>query len=260
MKVYRIPKNYATEDRAVNGMFRTRYLAEGVIYALIFAVPTWMLCGSGMSFNTKLTISALVAAPFLVVGLVGINDRPVSVYIKLMIEWQKNRSLKLSDNSRRVLAASPLDTMMSQPVMKDRMMDIMEARQNKKLAKRLGKKLIPGETFEFEKSSDFTYEYLTPEDLESRAAAYEPEEEDVELVMDENDIPETELEDIPVLASQKGELQMDDFFGANRHSVPDKEGAAGEQEKTSNAAEPEEEPISLDAGGSEKNNGGWFDV
>lgn len=109
--LYRIPDNFIDSGRILNGMFRTRYFIEGVVLAII----GFFIAHLFHYETTRTAIMVHVAAmlpPFLL-GVVGINDSPISVFLKTCFSWRKTKAVYFYNGKPREQGVRPVDKLMS---------------------------------------------------------------------------------------------------------------------------------------------------
>ena len=88
-----IPENYSTGINLIGMNFKFRNVIEGGILAVFFGIIGFIIF-SKMTFldvGTRIGLVVSVAAIGLVLGVVGLNDEPLSVYVANWIKWRKNR-------------------------------------------------------------------------------------------------------------------------------------------------------------------------
>ncbi len=88
-----IPENYSTGINLIGMNFKFRNVIEGGILAVFFGIIGFIIF-SQMTFldvGTRIGLVVSVAAIGLVLGVVGLNDEPLSVYVANWIKWRKNR-------------------------------------------------------------------------------------------------------------------------------------------------------------------------
>ena len=88
-----IPENYSTGINLIGMNFRFRNVLEGGVLAIAFGALGY-LAFSQMGFidvGTRIGLIISVAAIGLVLGIVGLNDEPISEYMTNRLRWRKNR-------------------------------------------------------------------------------------------------------------------------------------------------------------------------
>ena len=88
-----IPENYSTGINLVGMNFRFRNVLEGGVLAIAFGALGY-LAFFQMGFidvGTRIGLIISVAAIGLVLGIVGLNDEPISEYMANRLRWRKNR-------------------------------------------------------------------------------------------------------------------------------------------------------------------------
>ncbi len=63
-----IPENFVDTGRCFNGMFRTRNLAEGVIFA---ALPAYLLVNSSLTIERKIIVTVVVVGIIMFLFITG---------------------------------------------------------------------------------------------------------------------------------------------------------------------------------------------
>lgn len=88
-----IPENYSTGINLVGMNFKFRNVIEGGILALVFGALGYVVF-SQMNFldvGTMIGLVISVAAIGLVLGIIGLNDEPISIYMANRLRWRRNR-------------------------------------------------------------------------------------------------------------------------------------------------------------------------
>ena len=98
LREYLIPDNFIDESRIVNGMFKTRNFAEGVIMALAVALLANMI--PTQSFETKVSVLVFFCTPFFLLGIQGINGDTVSTFLRNALSWGKTKGIMISRTGR----------------------------------------------------------------------------------------------------------------------------------------------------------------
>lgn len=83
-----LPKNFADSGRCFNGMFRTRNLVEGVIFAAPIAYGTWH---TDFSYDNRILLTCMTAGIVFLLCVVGINGDSVSEFFIHMITFNRRK-------------------------------------------------------------------------------------------------------------------------------------------------------------------------
>lgn len=158
IKTYAIPDNFIDESRIINGMFKTRNFIEGVVMALLVAIPALFIPAD--SLNVRIMIIVGIGAPFFLLGNAGFNGDAISTTLLHYRKWRKERGVMIYRNDNRFLKTSPLDDMLNTPLPRDKIMDALDAFKEARRRRAGAQVLIEGETFEFEEDSNLEYLYV----------------------------------------------------------------------------------------------------
>lgn len=132
--------------------FRMRNVIEGAVMGGIMALIALALPIREM--GTRISVVTLFAAPFVILGAVGVNGDPVSGFLRNVYRWRKKREVLLYNGSTRFLGESPVDIAMEQKDLHDRIVEIMDERRRHVSESESGKTMIEGVDFEFAEDVD----------------------------------------------------------------------------------------------------------
>lgn len=158
---YTIPENFIDSGRCLHGMFKTRGLVEGLILGGIAALIAFLF--PIKEITTRIPVIICFAAPFFMLGVAGINGDPLSVFLLYAYTWFKTKGIVLYNGNTRFLDESPLDKMMEQTDVRDKIFDIIDKRRKEKEKENAGKRFIEGVDFEFGKDEDALAVVVNPE-------------------------------------------------------------------------------------------------
>lgn len=154
--VYYIPNNYADETRVFQGTFKLRYLIEGCVMggtcalvSLLFPIPT---------LNQRISAFLFMAMPGLLLGITGYNGDPISSAAVYIYKWFNEKQIKLYNPTPRILKSSPSADIIGSSKLSDKLIDVWEEHQRKRLQEKGDFEYIEGETFVF-KSDPFVDNY-----------------------------------------------------------------------------------------------------
>lgn len=151
-EVYLIPDNFIDEQRIINGMFRLRFFIEGVLLALLAAVPLYLFVHLGLYPKIILIIS--ICGPLFLWGNTGLNGDPLSIAHRNWKSWQKNRRLMLYDGTPHALRKSLADATFEKAETRDKLLSAMENIKEARRERSNAIQYVEGETFEFAQDSE----------------------------------------------------------------------------------------------------------
>lgn len=92
LDIYYIPQNYQDGGGILNGMFKTRNVIEGAATACtVFVLINGIHTANDKITIAKLIIAFVIAGVIGLVGMIGINDEPVSLFLLQMLQFLKAR-------------------------------------------------------------------------------------------------------------------------------------------------------------------------
>lgn len=178
---YTIPENFIESGRCFHGMFKTRGLIEGVILGGLAAFIAFLI--PVKEIETRIPVIICITAPFFALGVSGINGDPLSVFLGYAYTWIRTKGVILYNGNTRFLDESPLDKMMEQTDLRDKIFDIVEKRRLAKEKANEGKTLVEGLNFEFGNDEDSMAVVVHPEfddeDDDEEVYVVEDSEEDI---------------------------------------------------------------------------------
>lgn len=130
---YQIPDNFIDSGRMMNGMFRTRYFIEGVALGLvglfIAQLPDYA------STQSAIIVHILLIAPLFLIGVVGLNDLPVSTYLANCIRWRRKKAIYFFNGKPRSQQVRPVDKLMHSVTARDKVIAAIQRLRASKDAK-----------------------------------------------------------------------------------------------------------------------------
>lgn len=90
MTEFYIPTNFEDSGKLA-GLFNIRNVIEAGILSLLFVYLVFKLVSVGLTW--KIILSAVFAIPVGGFALIGINDDPLTVFVKSWWRWLKNRKI-----------------------------------------------------------------------------------------------------------------------------------------------------------------------
>ena len=205
-----IPVNFIDESKVFNGMINRRNAIEGGILFGVVAFILWRVLN--MPLTTKISIVLFISLPVGMIGVLGIGGDPLSTFLMHFRAWRKTRGLMLYNNETRALRDAPVKLMMEEEGLNDKLLNILDARKEKKAQKRAATVMIEGETFEFAPDTSLAGNYLDESvteddaDKDSEPAVKKTEVSPIEIELDGED----DVELIPMQMCQEGYDDADD--------------------------------------------------
>lgn len=152
--IYYIPENFLGESRILNGQIRVRYLVDSIalsaILATIFGLPILLLAVPGATFNVKITVLVICIAPGFLVGQIGCNGDPISVFLINVYRWRKKRQVRLYNERPRLLGTDPVKALYESNRGMDKVVGFVQNMQEKRIEIKTSEVFVEGETFEFQ--------------------------------------------------------------------------------------------------------------
>lgn len=148
-KRYRIPRNFIDEGRIINGMIKTRHAIEGLLFCAITALPAYIITSIlGLPLKTKIMTVLIAGLPLLMLGIVGVNDDPLSVFLKYWKKYRKNKRLMLYNGKARFDVERQGDEILNRELPRDKIMAAYQAWKDSR-ASQYNDILIEGVDFVF---------------------------------------------------------------------------------------------------------------
>ena len=104
-----IPENFESGINAFGMSFRARFIVEGGLLGLLFGGISYFYLVSVNAFDigTRIGISIALDALFMILGLKGINDEPISEFLMHLVAFSKGKNTAYY-NPRIKTEAKPL--------------------------------------------------------------------------------------------------------------------------------------------------------
>lgn len=178
-------------------MFKTRNFAEGVIMALAVALLANMI--PTQSFETKVSVLVFFCTPFFLLGIQGINGDTVSTFLRNALSWGKTKGIMLYNSQARALAQSPLDNMMEEEQLGDKVLDILDGIREKQRTRNGRHQLVEGQDFVFARDADLEGNYLDEQEVDADVTDEAAAHGHLEEVPDGSDVDVVEMGKIETL-------------------------------------------------------------
>lgn len=144
-RIYRIPTNYRDSGYIFNGQIAKRNAVDAAVLGFIGYMIANLLPLQG---EMALSGYVLFIGLFAMIGIVGFQQIPISVYLADMIQWRKRRKKPYFYNDNGgAYTVSAADLLINEPQLRDILANAIDSVRNSMAAKR--PEYIEGETFEF---------------------------------------------------------------------------------------------------------------
>lgn len=196
-RTYIFPNNVVSGGRILG--FGLRNVFEGVVLAFFMLVIAMSIPVTGMSM--RITLVCILCLPAAILGFIGIGGDPVSTYFSNMLSWQKTKGIILYNGSMRFYEETPVDAMMKQPDIRDKVVAILDERRQKKMARDSQTVMVEGVTFEFvqDKEAGILARKAPKEGPAITEASLSLSEEDFEKILFEDPEVEDDAENMVVV-------------------------------------------------------------
>ena len=176
--VYYIPENFLGESKVLHGQISTRYLIDSIALSLLLIVviglPVLKYVIPTAGINVKLTALVIIMAPGFMLGMIGFNGDPFSVFLVNFFSWVKKRETRLYNENPRLLGTDPVKAMYEHSKNMDKFVNFIQNAQERRIEKKTSEEYVEGKTFEFsydpsidgylEDVGDYSEEALARED------------------------------------------------------------------------------------------------
>lgn len=145
-KIYKIPTNYKDSGYIFNGQISKRNALDAAVLGFI-----GYLIAELLPLNGEMAISGYIffIGIFALVGIMGFQQIPISVYLSDLIHWRKRKKKPYFYNDNGgAYSVSAADMLINEPQFRDILADAIDSVRNSMAAKRPA--FIEGKTFEFE--------------------------------------------------------------------------------------------------------------
>lgn len=151
-EVYIIPDNFIKTGYVLNGNVKSRHLVEGILLALAVALLCWNL--PIQSFSTKLSATLTISMPFLLLGVVGINGDPLSVFLLTALRWYEGKRIMLFNGNATPHDVRAIDVTIAQTTAQSKLRGAMSGLSANRDKDKEQAVLVEGEDFIFEEDAD----------------------------------------------------------------------------------------------------------
>lgn len=148
---YYIPDNFIEEGRILQGRIKIRNLIEGIILALVFAVPGIAVISSdAMTVQGRISIMIFFCVPPLAAGVAGFNGDSLFFLIRSAWHWRKDSATMLYNPGAGLLSGDPVEKLLEKTSALDQLVERYETGVSRKIENKANERLVEGRDFVFE--------------------------------------------------------------------------------------------------------------
>lgn len=152
IEVYQIPHNFKKDGYMFQGSVKTRHLVEGAILALAVGLSLWSL--PIQNWSVRLSVSITAAMPFLLLGVMGIDGDPLSVFVINAFHWFESKRIMIFNGHVAPFCIRPVELTIAQAAEKTTLQEVVGALKPKTDDTGEKRVLIEGRDFVFEEDAD----------------------------------------------------------------------------------------------------------
>lgn len=167
-EIYTIPDNFIKEGYI--GNVRTRNLVEAILLTVSTGVCLWNLPIEDLVI--RLTVTLTFSTPLLLLGIVGINGDPISVFLKNGMHWMQSKRVMLFNGKAATRSTRPVETVLNQELPRDKIIAALTTVKQMHNKQR-SNVLVEGRDFVFYDDDDFRRESDSEKTSEQRVSAKE---------------------------------------------------------------------------------------
>lgn len=186
-KHFVIPTNFMETGYVFNGMIAIRNAVEGVILGIL----GFFLCKIIPMPDSEIAISyhIMIIFPLFMLGAVGVQGDPLSVFIFDFFKWRKRRKPYFYSNHGEAYTQEAADMLLEAPQLRDFIADAIDKTKAKFAAEEID--YVEGKTFRFAEDPEQEALRMAQEDLQTKR------NQELAEAMAAKQIPITEQPDAP---------------------------------------------------------------
>lgn len=144
-KRYYIPMNFMETGYLMNGAIPVRNVVEAVVLFLVGHCVTKLFpLPEG---TDAITPYILIVAPFVLIGLSGVQGDPLSIFLVDFFKWRGHRKPYFYSTHNEAYTQEAADKLLDEPQFRDMIADLFDSLRKKMTPKSID--YVEGETFEF---------------------------------------------------------------------------------------------------------------
>ena len=145
MKIFHIPLNYEQPGHVLNGMIPFRNFIDGLVLGIIGFFISSIFAPD--NFWDAISWYILICGLLFMLGVIGIQGTPLSVYLFDFIRWTQRRTPYFYNHHGTAYSSSAADVMLEAPQLRDHIASLVETVTEKLARKEV--EYVEGETFQF---------------------------------------------------------------------------------------------------------------
>lgn len=151
-EVYTIPDNFIKEGYILNGNIRLRNAFEAVIMTGVAALVLWNL--PIQDWSIKLTVTVTFSTPMLLIGIIGVNGDPISVFLRNALHWFQSKRILLYNGKIATVRTRPVEDVFNRELPRDRIIYAFDSMKKNHGNDKPGV-LVEGRDFVFSDDDEF---------------------------------------------------------------------------------------------------------
>ena len=163
-KHFVIPTNFMETGYVFNGMFAIRNVVEGIILGIL----GFFICKIIPMPDSEIAISyyIMIIFPLFMLGAVGVQGDPLSVFILDFFKWRKRRKPYFYSNHGEAYTQEAADMLLEAPQLRDFIADAIDKTKAKFATEEID--YVEGETFRFAEDPEQEALRIAQEELQAK--------------------------------------------------------------------------------------------
>lgn len=117
-EVYTIPDNFIKDGYILNGNIRFRNAVEAALMTGATALIFWNL--PIHDWIIKLSVTITFSTPMLLIGIIGVNGDPISVFLKKALHWFQSKRILLYNGKVATVHTRPVESVLNRELPRDK--------------------------------------------------------------------------------------------------------------------------------------------
>ena len=154
---YLIPDNFIDGGKVFGGTFKTRNFVEAIVLCgALVLISLQIPCNS---FQVRISLTIFMGAPGLILGLIGVNNDPLSVFLVNVLKWYRSRKTMLFNEAVQCRNNDIVAKMMEQQSPQEVLAKQLKAMQDRNQSEDY--QMVEGVDFHFEADPELS-KYTSP--------------------------------------------------------------------------------------------------
>lgn len=165
-EVYTIPDNFIKDGYIANGNIRFRNAVEAALLTGVTALILWSL--PIQDWTIRLTTTVTFSTPMLIIGIIGVNGDPLSVFLRNAWHWFQSKRVLLYNGKIATVHTRPVESALNKELPRDK---IVYALGNMKKSREPDSHdiLVEGRDFVFSDDDEFRREETREKEARKKA-------------------------------------------------------------------------------------------